>query len=158
MRPLATGDYDVVMPTPRSIRFDADTLEALAAFAARHAGLSISSAAALLVEEGLRMDAHPGVVFQEGPTGRRATLVGGPDVWEIVRALRDARSADPSVSASEIVDIVCENSVLDRAQVQVALDYYGVHPDEVDAHVSAADTAERDLERTLEQTRRLLGS
>ena len=59
------------MPTPRSIRFDADTLEALAAFAARHAGLSISSAAALLVEEGLRMDAHPGVVFQEGPTGRR---------------------------------------------------------------------------------------
>jgi hypothetical protein len=34
------------------------------------------------------MDDHPGIVFRDGPTGRRAGLAAGPDVWEVVSALR----------------------------------------------------------------------
>jgi len=37
------------------------------------------------VEEGLAMDAYPGVIFRDGPAGRRPAVVGGPDVWEVIR-------------------------------------------------------------------------
>lgn len=32
---------------------------------------------------------HPGVVFKDGPSGRRAAIAFGPDVWEIVKVLRE---------------------------------------------------------------------
>ncbi len=35
------------------------------------------------------MAEHPGVVFRDGPTGRRAGLAAGPDVWEIIALPRD---------------------------------------------------------------------
>jgi hypothetical protein len=57
-------------PTP--VRFDVPVAERLAAFVAARPGSSLSSAANRLVDEGLRMNEHPGVVFREGPTGRRA--------------------------------------------------------------------------------------
>lgn len=31
----------------------------------------------------VRLDERPLVTFRDGPTGRRAGLIGGPDVWEI---------------------------------------------------------------------------
>lgn len=54
------------MSLPALERFEPRTLTRLTAYAARHPGLTGSSAAALLVEEGLRMDAHPGTLFREG--------------------------------------------------------------------------------------------
>ena len=72
------------MSTPRSIRFDPAVENRLVSYAARHPGVSISSVAVRLVDEGLRMHEHPGVMFREGPSGRRACLVGGPDVWEVI--------------------------------------------------------------------------
>lgn len=32
---------------------------------------------------------HPGLVFREGPTGRRPRLAGGPDVWEVIETFLD---------------------------------------------------------------------
>ena len=43
---------------------------------AANPGMSLSSAANRLVDEALRMNEHPGIVFGPGPTGRRAGLVG----------------------------------------------------------------------------------
>ena len=40
------------------------------------------------VDEGTRMDEHPGIVFRGGPTGPRAALAGGPDVWERMTTLK----------------------------------------------------------------------
>src|SRR3990170_3573376 len=98
------------MSTPRSIRFDDSVTSRLASFVERHPGLTASSVAARLVDEGLRMDEHPGVMFREGPMGRRATLVGGPDVWEVIRAVRSARSAEPELPQSELLKLVEENT------------------------------------------------
>ena len=42
---------------------------------------SISSIGERQIDEGLRMEAHPGIVFRNGPSGRRAGLAAGPDVW-----------------------------------------------------------------------------
>src|SRR5438128_8420176 len=70
-----------------SLRIDGD-LYARLTRAASGRPESRSRLAARLIEEGLRMDAHPGVVFRGGPGGRRAGLVGGPDIWEVARVLR----------------------------------------------------------------------
>jgi hypothetical protein len=68
--------------------------------------------AARLVDEGLRMDEHPSVAFREGPIGRRATLVGGPDVWEVIRAVKSAHSTEPDLPENELLALVADNSGL----------------------------------------------
>ena len=40
------------------------------------------------LEEGLRMEKHPGIVFRNGTGGRSATLSDGPEVWKIVETLK----------------------------------------------------------------------
>jgi hypothetical protein len=77
------------------VRFDRAVAERLSAFVVANPGMSLSSAANRLVDEALRMSEHPGIVFRPGPTGRRAGLAGGPDVWEVVRAVKSARAALP---------------------------------------------------------------
>ena len=52
-----------------------------------------SRVAEQLIDEGIRMREFPGIVFRSGPTGRRAALADGPDVWEVVRGLKQARQA-----------------------------------------------------------------
>jgi hypothetical protein len=73
------------------VRFDPAVADRLSSFAAANPGMSLSSAANRLVDEALRTSEHPGIMFRPGPTGRRAGLAGGPDVWEIVRAIRSGR-------------------------------------------------------------------
>src|SRR3989442_15745818 len=134
------------MATPRSVRFDDSVVERLASYVSRHPGLTASSGAARLVDEGLRMEEHPGVMFRDGPMGRRATLVGGPDVWEVIRALRSARSAEPALAEPELLDLVADNTGVAPRLLRVAVDYWAAYPDEVDAlvdHAARTDDAHR---------------
>ncbi len=130
------------MSTPRSIRFDPAVENRLVSYAARHPGVSSSSVAVRLIDEGLRMDEHPGVMFREGPSGRRACLIGGPDVWEVIRAVRSARSAEPGLMESEILELVSENTGVVLRLIRAAVDYWAAYPKEVDALVEHADRAE----------------
>src|ERR1039458_8452339 len=93
-------DYHVVMSkrSATPVRFDVPVAERLASFVAANPGMSLSSAANRLVDEALRTSEHPGITFRPGPTGRRAGLASGPDVWEVVRAVRSARIAAPVCS------------------------------------------------------------
>jgi len=134
------------MATPRSVRFDDSVVERLASYVSRHPGLTASSVAARLVDEGLRMEEHPGVMFRDGPMGRRATLVAGPDVWEVIRALRSARSAEPALAEPELLDLVADNTGVALRLLRVAVDYWAAYPDEVDAlvdHAARTDDAHR---------------
>ena len=88
------------------------------------------------------MDEHPGVMFREGPSGRRACLIGGPDVWEVIRAVRSARSAEPDLKESEILELVAENTGVVLRLVRAAVDYWAAYPKEVDALVEDANRAE----------------
>jgi hypothetical protein len=138
------------------VRFDVSTVTKLAAYASRHPGMTSSSAAALLVEEGLRMDAHPGVVFREGPAGRRACLASGPDVWEVIRAVRSARAAEADLESDEVLEIVAENTNLPPSALQVAVGYYGEYADEIDRQIADADAAQERALESLEKARSLL--
>ncbi|MGN6088267.1 MAG: hypothetical protein ACTHNT_03140 [Actinomycetales bacterium] len=146
------------MPTPRSVRFDDSTVTRLAAYVRRHPGLSSSSAAALLVEEGLRMDEFPGIVFRSGPTGRRAAVVGGPDVWEVIREIRSLRDDAAGLTGERLLERVAEDSCLPLASVRSAISYYSAFPDEIDSQLQDADAAEHQLAETLARKRGLLGA
>src|SRR6266513_3036088 len=92
------------------VRFDPPVADRLASFVAANPGMSLSSAANRLVDEALRMAEHPGVIFRSGPTGRRAALAGGPDVWEVIRAVKSARAAEPELAEDEILAVVVDNT------------------------------------------------
>ena len=76
------------MSTPISVRFPDEVARRLRQSGAG-TGEATSGLVVRLVDEGIRMAEHPGVVFRDGPTGRRAGLAAGPDVWEIIVVLRD---------------------------------------------------------------------
>lgn len=80
------------------------------------------------------MAEHPGIVFKDGPTGRRAALAFGPDVWEVVKLLRevDERGPDAVGAAAEIL-------ALAETKIRVAMHYHASHAAEVDAEIAQAD-------------------
>jgi hypothetical protein len=141
-------------PTP--VRFSTEVATRLAAFSAARPGLSLSAAANLLVDEGLRMAGHPGIVFRDGPTGRRAGLAGGPDVWEVVRAVKAIRAAEPEMTEDEVLALVVENSGVPLHMVSIAVNYWASYPAEVDERIVAADRAESEAEATWRRERELL--
>lgn len=102
------------------------------------------------------MDEHPGVVFRDGRTGRRAVLVGGPDVREVIRAVKSARSSEPDLGAGEIVALVEANTGVPARLVDVAVRYWAGYPDEIDAWIAEVDAVEADALTAWERAQGLL--
>jgi hypothetical protein len=89
----------------------------------------------MFIDEALRSHEHPGVVFRPGPTGRRAALLGGPDVWEVIAALNAVRDEDPDAERASILSELGKVTGLTAAQVGVALRYYSAYPEEIDERI-----------------------
>lgn len=69
---------------PRGLRLPED-LEREIERERERRGTSFSAAVVELLRESVRMRRVPGIVFADGPSGRRAVVAGtGLDVWEIV--------------------------------------------------------------------------
>jgi hypothetical protein len=128
----------------------------LAAFVAANPGMSLSSAANLLVDEALRTNEHAGTVFRPGPTGRRAGLAAGPDVWEVVRAVRSAKSAGADLSGDDLLELVAENTGVQVELLRTAIRYWARYPSEVDAEIAAADASEEAAEEAWRREHQLL--
>lgn len=125
---------------PFSARLDANLIVRLKRLGARE-GITSSQLAERFIEEGLRSAELPGLVFRPGPTGRRAGLHGGPDVWEIVRDVQRARAA----GHADPIRTVVRSTDLSEDQVRLALAYYERYPEDVDERIAAADELERAL-------------
>jgi hypothetical protein len=151
-------DYNVVMskraPTP--VRFDPAVADRLVSFVAANPGMSLSSAANRLVDEALRTTEHPGIIFRPGPTGRRAALSGGPDIWEVIRAVKSAHAAEPGLRDDDLLSLVSENSGIALRMLGTAVRYWAAYPEEIDAEIAAADAAEQAAERAWLRERQLL--
>jgi hypothetical protein len=139
------------MTSPLSIRFDEGVLARLRRRAQATPGATPSGLAQRLVDEGLRMAEHPGVLFKDGPSGRRAALAFGPDVWEVVKFLREIDERGPHA-----VDAAVEVLGLAEAQVRIAMHYYSAHPDEIDEEIAQADEESRAAEMAWLAEQRLL--
>lgn len=134
-----------------AIRIESQTLDALRERSAQ-SGEPIVRLAARYLREGMRGDRHPGIVFRDGPAGRRAVVVGGPDVWEVIAAARSAPE-----SGEKLVHALAQRIGVPVDKIRVAVRYYGEYPDEVDHFIAANEQEAMQLERALENEQRLLG-
>lgn len=80
------------------------------------------------------MDEQPGIVFRDGPTGPRAALAAGPDVWELVRFMRRVRGDKAVAAIAELLNLT-------PGQIQAALDYYIDAQEEIDERIRASEEA-----------------
>ncbi len=129
-----------------SARFSAEVVDMLDARSER-LGQSKARVAERLIEEGLRIEAFPGIVFRSGPTGRRASIAGGPDVWEIARDLKAAAGE----GTTDPIEAVVHISGLDRRAVELAASYYAAYPADIDERIQLDEEA-------AERLRHMLGS
>lgn len=118
-----------------TVRLNPETVQRLIRRAER-SGQSKSALAERYLEEGLRMEEHPGIVFRDGPAGRRPGLAGHRlDVWEVVETVKN-EDGNPQAAASYLG--------ISPHLVTAALGYYADYSDEVDAWIerNAAETEE----------------
>lgn len=123
-----------------SARWNADVVSRLRR-RSELAGTNKSRLAERYVDEGTKMDEHPGVVFRSGPSGRRAALAGGPDLWEVLSTLKSGKAR-----GEEAISATADLLSLTDTQVRTAVRYYGAFPEEVDDRIARnaedADEAE----------------
>ena len=103
------------------------------------------------------MHEHPLITFKVGPAGQRARVVGGPDVWEIVAAVRSVRESDPSLTGDDVLTVVAETAGVPMAFIRAALDYWGAYPREVDAFVDRARAEAEQAQVAWQRQQELLG-
>ena len=95
---------------------------------AHRAGLPERTVAQRYLEEGLRHDAHPLVQFLDGPSGRRASLIGrGLDVWEVIATVHDNDGSIPEASAYLQIPL---------GLIEAAVAYYGEYRAEIDREIA----------------------
>jgi hypothetical protein len=116
-----------------SVRLTAETLEQLEA-QSRQTGQPISRVVKTLLDEGLRMQQHPGIVFRSGPAGRRPGLAHGPDVWEVARVFREVRG-----QGGDAVQRTAELTGLTRNQIDTVVRYYAAYQKDIDAWIRRVD-------------------
>ena len=133
-----------------SVRLDDEVRRELANMAARE-GTTVTELIERFLREGLACAAHPGIVFKSGPSGRRAALAGGPDVWEIVAGLRHTSGSEAKRLAR-----VAQQFGLHQRQIVVALNYAADQRDEIEARIEANERALADAERIAAERQRLL--
>ncbi len=116
----------------RSYRLPATTVERLGERARSHA-IAETSLVERYLEEGLRQDAHPGIVFIDGLSGRRPRLAGTRlDVWMVIETFLDeGRSIQ---AAADYLNIA-------PALVRSAVGYYADHQAEIDDWIESNQRA-----------------
>ena len=132
---------------PFSIRMGAGTLARLDS-GARRRGEPKARTAERLIDEGLRMEAHPGIVFRDGPSGRRAGLAAGPDVWEVIDTLKGT-----GLTGEKAIAATAEWGALTLAQVRTAVGYYADFPAEVDERIALNRSEAERLRAAFERAR-----
>jgi hypothetical protein len=136
--------------TTTSIRLDDELRDRLTTAAAAES-CTITELIERYVGEGLASTAHPGIVFRPGPSGRRAALAGGPDVWEVAAALRHVTGSE-----SERLAALSAQLGLHERQVTIALNYAAANRDEIEQRIHANDVALAEAERVASERDRLL--
>lgn len=95
-------------------------------------GESWSATAIELLDEAVRMRRAPGIVFVDGPVGRRAAIAGtGLDVWEIIGAWREVEG--------DYARLRKAYDWLTEPQLKAALSYYELYPREIDTRIQTED-------------------
>ena len=133
----------------RSFRLSRRTLELLDE-RARELSETRNSLAERLLDEGLRTERHPLIVFREGAAGlRRPALVGTRlYVWQVIDTVR--------AGGNSVADAATYLG-LPEHHVQAAVNYYGDFTEEVDEYRAQEREFERRERERWERAQRVLG-
>jgi hypothetical protein len=102
-------------------------METLVDREAKRTGRSKGAIVEALAEEALRMRLFPGIGFKGMDWDRRAWVMGTAlDVWQIVDAHHDIPSIEQMAAGGSA----------NEQQIRLALDYYKMFPDEIDAAIA----------------------
>ena len=83
-----------------------------------------SDLARALLDEGLRREKHPGIVFRSTPSGREAAIEGRRlYIWQVMETVRGSQSN---------IDEAAEYLAIRPDQVRSAVDYYVEYGPEID--------------------------
>ncbi|GAB3454829.1 hypothetical protein [Actinophytocola sediminis] len=129
------------------MRFEDEVLRRLDRYVRDHPGTSLSSVTSAFVDEAMRTEDHPGIMFRPGPAGRRAGLVAGPDVWQVIDTLLTVRESAAGLADDALVAETAEMIGLAPSQVRVAVRYYAAYRAEIDGWI----TSNRELAVRTEQ-------
>jgi uncharacterized protein (DUF433 family) len=111
----------------KSLRIPTEVVKAIEDLA-EILGQDFSAVAVELLTEATKMRRCPGIVFAEGPSGRRARIAGtGLDVWEVVATYKSL-DGDPKRLHQAY-------PWLSDTQLRAALGYYAAYPDEIDRRI-----------------------
>lgn len=95
-------------------------------------GQSFTSTTSEMLAEAVRMRRVPGVVFTDGPAGRRATVAGtGLDVWEVIATWKNVGEQWGALRESY--------DWLTDFQLRSAVAYYKIYPEEIDARLAVEE-------------------
>lgn len=113
------------MPTiQKSIRIQERTLKEIEQIV-RDSGKEFSVVTNELLDEAVRMQRCPGIVFTEGTTGRRARIAGtGIEVWEVIATYKGVDEDFNRLQKAY--------HWLIGQQLRSAIGYYKTYPEEID--------------------------
>jgi uncharacterized protein (DUF433 family) len=120
------------MVAPVSLRLPKKTDEKVRAIAALE-HRSVADTVKMLTEEALKTREFPHIVFVDGAMGRRAVVLGGPDVWELIEPYLEAGKNWDAVRAAY--------PDLEEEVLRTAIRYYEAYPEEIDARIALNQAA-----------------
>jgi uncharacterized protein (DUF433 family) len=131
----------------QSFRLPRGLLDRLRGHAAR-AQASQASLVARYIEEGIKLDTYPLIVFRDSPVGRRAMLEGSRlDVAQIIQTLRNEGGS---------VEAAAKYLDLTPAQVRACIRYYADNEEEVRGFSERMDAENERLRASWEREQALL--
>jgi uncharacterized protein (DUF433 family) len=111
----------------KSVRLDKKTLSEVESLL-RLKNETFSSITAELLSEAVKMRKCPGIVFVEGPAGRRPRIEGtGIDVWELISAYQELNN--------DITALKDAFHWLTDRQIMAAIGYAKIYPDEIEMFI-----------------------
>lgn len=137
------------MVSPTNVRFPEPIDKHLADYA-RSIGAKKSTVVVEALQEWLRMEAHPGIVFVKTVTGeRRAALAAGPQVWTVAEAWQQhpSRQRSPAKVAATLG--------LTVRDIETALAYWAEYRDEIDDLIDRHHTSQDEALAAWERRRAL---
>src|ERR1043166_8778489 len=95
---------------------------------AESSGRDFSTVANELLAEAVRMSRCPGIIFAEGPSGRRARIAGtGLDVWEVISTYKSLNRDDARLRDAY--------DWLSEPQLRSALAYFRLYEDDIERQI-----------------------
>ena len=117
----------------------------------RRVGQTKSRLAQRYISEGLEMEDHPGIVFRDGPGGRRPGLAAGPDVWQVIAVLLGSGKQGEAA-----IRHTADWLSVPHEQVRAAITYYATHRHEIDDWIRRNDEEAEAAEAAWQREQELL--